>query len=41
MQVTVSPAYQGFTLYGPPRHKRHTLPAKKYDTRVVVLEEEQ
>jgi DNA polymerase III alpha subunit len=39
MQVTVSQGFQGFTLYGPPRHKRHTLPAKQYDTRVVVLEE--
>jgi DNA polymerase III alpha subunit len=40
IQVTVSSnGYQGFTLYGPPRHKRHTLPAKRYDTRLVVIEE--
>lgn len=39
MQVTVSQGFQGFTLYGPPKHKRHALPARQYDTRVVVLEE--
>jgi DNA polymerase III alpha subunit len=40
IQVTVSTkGYQGFTLFGPPRHKRHTLPAKRYDTRLVVLED--
>jgi hypothetical protein len=37
--VTVSQGFQGFTLYGPPKHKRHALPARQYDTRVVVLEE--
>jgi DNA polymerase III alpha subunit len=39
IQVSISTGkYQGFTMYGPPRHKRHTLPNKKYDTRLVVLE---
>ncbi len=38
MQVTVSTTgFQGFTLFGPPRHKRHLLPAKNLDTRLVVL----
>ena len=38
MQVTVSTTgFQGFTLFGPPRHKRHLLPVKNLDTRLVVL----
>ena len=40
IQVVVSTkGFQGFTMFGPPKHKRHTLPAKRYDTRLVVLED--
>ena len=39
LQVTcTTTGFQGFTLYGPPRHKRHLLPAKNLDTRLVLLE---
>lgn len=30
--------YPGYTFYGPPRHKRHLLPKKNLDYRLILLE---